>query len=1486
MEDTESIKKLYSINRERCNEIEAVFRIDLLSFNRVLKFLLNEDPNIQKKITEDKIVTENFSKFRLTDNKIIKKSRLSFFQSKYDFRVNFNTEEPIEGNLPDGIITTRIKERWSLIKKDYIIDLTIVNSIGYELEVEFLENIDEILRAINTLLLLVQGTKIIYTVRDFKNKVNVPLEKDLVFIEIIKKLGFTNDATFGSIENKLVQLDYGLLTYENFFLKNNYRLSHKSDGKHYFLYINRNGIYLLTSNTEMNKIYGRNNLPNTLVEGELIDNDFVIFDTLISGGESVLENSHDLRIRQWYKDSEDKMEIAGFLNSVGYNLLTKSFYTIDTVDKFYTVVSKLLSTSEKNDGIVFVNSGKYSNTVYKWKPLRMLTIDFLIERRGKQIVLKVGSEKGNIEFEGKVFTPKGGIKTTWNYNSAVNIDHSAFSGVPNGSIAECAFIDNKFTPIRLRDDKLKPNFYKTASNNWNSINDYISEEVLLGLSTKLVQKYHNKIKRELFQDSMGSYLLDIGTGRGGDISKTVKFKRIIAVEPDPVNIKELKNRWSKYEKNLPVVLETGGEDPKVLETVKKNLGKADVVSMMLSLSFFFGDDELLSKLLRNICGSLKIGGEFIFLTINGDETKKLFKNAFSHQVKLNGAEFTMTNENSMHVKIDNTIVRGQIEYFVDLVKLEKFLYFNGFELDYIKQANDEKFFSDSEQKFTNMYSYGKFVKKRDVEFNIPTFVKLQKDYLLFPVELIPNDKVEICKEDFCEVLSGKDSAEIFRKNRHMQQNTENSLKIYNTVQRILKDSDPQLPYRRRKDEKKTVIHWGQRKLLLSEIEFLNEYSSAGDNIIYVGAAPGTHIPFLSSLFPELTFLLFDPAEFSINESSKVKIFREFFTDSVAEKYKGQNVLFISDIRSVSYTISSDQEVEDAVRRDQTMQMNWVKTLEPKSSMLKFRLPWKGKSNNYTDYTDYLDGLIYLPIWGPITTTETRLIVPDYRKNKMYDNSKYEEQMIYFNTITRVQYYKHDVFGVPGLCHCYDCAAEVKVLTDFINKKNLNVSVSDLINNITTKLSKTRDLTTFMDKKDMFESRLYDTESNTIFTEGPDQNSKIQYLKKYPKLFNGVLEFIEQRSPKDIFKLLKSEIDKNKNDKEIYSKLRKIIEPFNQPEEPENILYDIKRIIPYNPDSILEVGTGEYLTGLAEEFKISNLKHTLDFSNIEETFDLILCIDKLYNSENIDFYLKNIYRVLDTNGILIIRDIDLVSTEIGVYNDVINELKHQVFSTATDGDKPEVPKSKYYTVKSLRKLLTDNGFQHVSNNETVIGLNRKYFDIYTKTENTVDKKMLELIPMNTIGEGHCLFHAVLQACCKLYQENKDKRRTIANVFRKGISDNLDDVFDKYLDITKSPNGDFIMAGDGDTVYDDKELYKQYLQKVLNSCDYTGDNLVLIVSLFIKINIIIISKDKQYYIVADTRPSTDFTHTVLVYYENNHFETIKTEDNKTVFTNNFI
>ena len=160
-------------------------------------------------------------------------------------------------------------------------------------------------------------------------------------------------------------------------------------------------------------------------------------------------------------------------------------------------------------------------------------------------------------------------------------------------------------------------------------------------------------------------------------------------------------------------------------------------------------------------------------------------------------------------------------------------------------------------------------------------------------------------------------------NPHLTQVSDGATPMHGCALPIL--LHPQAPmtiYRRRRDEDKSVIHWGQRKLLISEICFLimlgcspthddvastaatfatsrsesiafNAISRAlsalaalgsGESVVeartscssakrhskkctyrawlvYAGAAPGTHIPILASLFPRVLFILIDPAPF-------------------------------------------------------------------------------------------------------------------------------------------------------------------------------------------------------------------------------------------------------------------------------------------------------------------------------------------------------------------------------------------------------------------------------------------------------------------------------------------------------------------------------------------------------------------------------------------------------------------------------------------------
>lgn len=272
--------------------------------------------------------------------------------------------------------------------------------------------------------------------------------------------------------------------------------------------------------------------------------------------------------------------------------------------------------------------------------------------------------------------------------------------------------------------------------------------------------------------------------------------------------------------------------------------------------------------------------------------------------------------------------------------------------------------------------------------------------------------------------------------------------------RILSDDFPREKYRRRTSEFKSVLHWGQRKLLLSEIEFLclylkkhsetingepnpNAHNYNPLHVIYAGSAPGTHIAYLSQLFPRVHFELYDPREFSdvLDDNEMIRTHVQYFTDEtanewIAENHPNKTILLISDIRTGDTQTMTPDEVEERVRIDHEWQKNWYDIMHPEMSMFKFRLPWNDGN------MEYLDGNIYLQAYPPCTSTETRLIVGKNASCKIYDNRKYEEQLFYFNNHIRVKQYDNILENIPsklkhGLTNTYDSAAEIHILREYL-----------------------------------------------------------------------------------------------------------------------------------------------------------------------------------------------------------------------------------------------------------------------------------------------------------------------------------------------------------------------------------------------------------------------------------------------------------------------
>ena len=227
------------------------------------------------------------------------------------------------------------------------------------------------------------------------------------------------------------------------------------------------------------------------------------------------------------------------------------------------------------------------------------------------------------------------------------------------------------------------------------------------------------------------------------------------------------------------------------------------------------------------------------------------------------------------------------------------------------------------------------------------------------------------------------------------------------------DGNGKQDYTSVKGRKKKAIKWGQLKLFITELQFLNKYWNESEvakpTCVYVGAAPGHHIAVLANMFPQVNFELYDARNFdpALNLLDNVKTFVQYFTTETAEKYKDRNdIFFISDIRSLEYNKEKegDEEIierlnEQIADRDMRMQMEWVQIIKPFKAHLKFRLPYAQKWVKGSTYS-YLDGDLYKQPFAPLTSTEARLVVDLNYPLRNWDFRVYEKMMFYHNNVIR------------------------------------------------------------------------------------------------------------------------------------------------------------------------------------------------------------------------------------------------------------------------------------------------------------------------------------------------------------------------------------------------------------------------------------------------------------------------------------------------------
>ncbi len=236
------------------------------------------------------------------------------------------------------------------------------------------------------------------------------------------------------------------------------------------------------------------------------------------------------------------------------------------------------------------------------------------------------------------------------------------------------------------------------------------------------------------------------------------------------------------------------------------------------------------------------------------------------------------------------------------------------------------------------------------------------------------------------------------------------------------EGDRQIPYRPRTAEEKrkaTTFKYGQLKLFLCELMFLNFYFDPKKHkkpqVLYIGAALGTHIAALANMYPMIEFHLYDPQPFNrkvLDPLSNITIYQQFFTEDDVEEWvdKRENneaIFLIIDIRNTNYGIIKNPKENQAAYRknekyvwdDMLFQKNIFEQIKPTKALLKMRLPYYQSfmTKDEIQYK-YLDGIVYRQQFAPQTSSETRLVPHDADEKGEYPERTWDIRT-YENTLS-------------------------------------------------------------------------------------------------------------------------------------------------------------------------------------------------------------------------------------------------------------------------------------------------------------------------------------------------------------------------------------------------------------------------------------------------------------------------------------------------------
>ena len=594
------------------------------------------------------------------------------------------------------------------------------------------------------------------------------------------------------ILNKAINLTPKNLT-EEFMVKGDYRMTMKADGERKMLIFLDSSVYIAAPPDRINKIASWSKDIKLPIEGCVLDGELLTPDDMLTDNpkrwtylviDCLLDDKgNDIRMDPKSVRMAKAREIVGKINSYnieGLEVVAKQFIPFADTASFYSIFGNLAyadmlsrtgmkgpaydkeiarlglddnslkalltkvrsdtASSYKSDGIILepfnqdyfrrANANKLS--IFKWKPAVVLTVDLFYSAATKKVYSSNEHGKNVIEFTG---TPRYPFTGVVHFPEGINIlpfdivYEFRLSPGPEDQPKDIEY-------YRERPDKEIANNTYVAASVWNDMNNPLTIQDVTGKTTKPMRSYQNGIKMQLLDKAYsdgGRVLLDVGSGKGADISKWTRsgYDIVYGMEPDPSNYGEFAQRLAARKKVMTtsdllkttiIPINEPVQNRVALKSKMKKgkdgkLRKIDVVALFNSTTYFWKDKKTFDSLIAVLTDPELVDLKkvrILVLSLDGDTVVELIwprlRQSFRRDQEGYTTDlFTIVVDDwatgQIRMDITGTLVQNQTEWLPVLGNLTNALSKHKIQMQFKRRADKEGFLSEDALLLSSLYSY-------------------------------------------------------------------------------------------------------------------------------------------------------------------------------------------------------------------------------------------------------------------------------------------------------------------------------------------------------------------------------------------------------------------------------------------------------------------------------------------------------------------------------------------------------------------------------------------------------------------------------------------------------------------------------------------------------------------------------------------------------------------------------------------------------------